>query len=174
METYSTFDESKHLIRNFDTKKFESLRDWALGWELLKTIDIATDQNKSEIELSKRLSPGQKALYFFWYLDAEVNEGEFLEFYESGYHKYIAPIKEGLKLIDDQEMLDLVTEADQEYSLHEKDFKKNNKAGNWDLLDERLLKFDEFDNRYADLRDQTMKRIERYIRSNPNEFVKLT
>ncbi len=174
METYSTFDESKHLIRNLDTKKFETLHDWALGWELLKTIDIATDQNKSEIELSKRLSPGQKALYFFWYLDAEVNEGEFLEFYESGYNKYIAPIKEGLKLIDDLEMLTLVTEADQEYALHEKDLKENSKAGNWDLLDERLLKFDEYDDRYADLRDQTMKKLEHYIRSNPQEFVKLT
>jgi hypothetical protein len=173
METYSTFDSSKHLLRTFEARKFNKNHMWDLGWELLKTIDVATDQNKAEIELSTRLSPGQKALYFFWYLDAEVAEGEFLEFYEHGYGKYIAPIKEGLKLIDEQDMLQLVTEADAQYTLHEKDFKEKHKAGSWDLLDEDLLKFDAFDERYNNLRDLTMKQLEKYIRTNPAEFVTL-
>jgi uncharacterized protein YwqG len=33
---------------------------------------------------SKRLSPGQKALFFIWYLDAEVTNGGFIQFYWNG------------------------------------------------------------------------------------------
>jgi len=174
MELYNTFNEADHLVRNIDKSKFEHLHTWDLGWELLQTIDIATDKGKSEIDLSRRLSPGQKALYFFWYLDAEVDDGEFIAFYEAGYVKYIPPIKEGLKLIGDWHMLDLVEAVHDEYLLHEKELKEKGKLNNWDLLDEQLYKFDAFDERYAELREQTMQLLEDYIRKNVNEFVKLT
>jgi len=58
MESYSSFDKSNHLLPEFDKTKFDTLHGWDFGWKILEPINIAADQESSEIELSKRLSPG--------------------------------------------------------------------------------------------------------------------
>src|SRR5689334_9870885 len=85
MDTYQQFDSSIHLQPAIDKTRFDTTQGWDFGWMLLEPINIATDQENSEIELSKRLSKGQKALYFIWYLDAEVTNGGFIQFYWNGY-----------------------------------------------------------------------------------------
>ncbi|RZK02935.1 MAG: hypothetical protein EOO46_18225 [Flavobacterium sp.] len=77
---YNEFDSANHLKPDFDRKQFQELNGSDLGWELLEPINIAADDQDSEIELSKRLSPGQKALYFIWYLDGQVTNGGFIQF----------------------------------------------------------------------------------------------
>ena len=114
VELYNTFDKDNHLRPDFNKSAFDSLHSWDFGWAILEPMNIAPDKEK-EKELSKRLSPGQKALYFFWYLDAEVTNGGFIQFYWNGYRQYIQPILDGLKLIDDTALIDLITKADQEY-----------------------------------------------------------
>src|SRR5262245_38855970 len=122
METYSTFNKSNHLRPDFSKHKFETLQSWEFGWELLQQINIATNQEDSEAELSRRLSPGQKALYFFWYLDGQVTNGGFIQFYWNGYRKYYSAILQGLQLICDDDMLQLVKNAEKEFFLNEKLF----------------------------------------------------
>ena len=105
MELYNTFDEANHLQPVFDKAKFSTLHGWDFGWAILEPINIAKG-DEDEIELSRRFSPGQKALYFIWYLDAEVTNGGFIQFYWNDYRKYISPILQGLKLIGDTSMFD--------------------------------------------------------------------
>src|SRR5687768_2712285 len=106
MNDYNTFDQKNHLLTEIEKVQFETLNGWDFGWALLEPIDISTDDEGSELELANRLSPGQKALYFFWYLDAQVTNGGFIQFYWNNYRKYIKPIKIGLQLIQDNQMLE--------------------------------------------------------------------
>ena len=115
MYTYQQFDSSNHLQPTIDKTRFDTTHGWDFGWMLLEPTNIATDQENSEIELSKRLSRGQKALYFIWYLDAEVTNGGFIQFYWNGYGKYVSAIKDGLNLIGDSNIINIVQGADQAY-----------------------------------------------------------
>lgn len=170
---YNQFDPSNHLKPDFNRSKFESLKGWDLGWELLEPINIATDKEESELELSRRLSHGQKALYFFWYLDAQVTNGGFIQFYWNGYRKYLTPILDGLNLLGDAEMVDLIHKADEEYLTHQKEFEKQQELDDWEPLYDQLPKFDEYDDIFYKLHDRTMSLLEEYARKNTHEFVTL-
>jgi hypothetical protein len=173
LDRYNFFDKSIHLLPEFDRTKFDTMHSWEFGWNLLEPINLATDQENSEIQLSKRLSPGQKGLYFIWYLDEEVTNGGFIQFYWNGYRKYIPPIINGLRLIGDDEMLSLVQKADQEYLIEEKEFEKQKRSGDWSSLYENLKKFSVYDSIYYKIHDTTMLKIEKYARMHPDEFVML-
>jgi hypothetical protein len=172
IELYNTFNKENHLRPDFNKVTFHTLHSWDFGWAILKPLNIAPDNDK-EILLSKRLSPGQKALYFFWYLDAEVTNGGFIQFYWNGNRQYIPPIIAGLKLIGDSELLDLVKKADQEYLANKVKFDSQRQKDNWEPLYNDLKAFEMFDEHYYKIHDRTMELIENYARQNPNEFVNL-
>ena len=170
---YNEFDSANHLKPDFSKVKFQELTGSDLGWELLEPINIATDDERSEIELCKRLSPGQKALYFIWYLDGQVTNGGFIQFYWNGYRKYIDPILEGLKLIGDDVMYELVKKADKEYLSNQDKFFKYQELDDSETLYDELTQFDDFDESYYEQNDEMMSLLEQYARKNPEEFVNL-
>lgn len=169
---YDTFDKPNHLLPNLDKGKFDTTHGWQLGWTLLEPINIANGEEEEEL-LSRRLSPGQKALYFIWYLDAEVTNGGFIQFYWNGYRKYLQPIREGLKLIKDTSMLTLVEAADKEYVTQKDAFDTQRKEEDWSPLYDKLGNFKVHDSIYFAMHDSTMALMENYIRKQPNEFAKL-
>ena len=171
MEQFNTFDKENHLTPLFAKTKFDSLHGWELGWEILKPINNAKDDEDEKLR-SRRLSPGQKALYFIWYLDGQVTNGGFIQFYWNDYHKYLPPIIDGLKLIGDTSMLVLVEKVDKEYLANEDKFSLQKKRNDIEPLYESLKHFDEFDNTYYKSRDNTMLLIEKYARRHSTEFVK--
>ena len=83
------------------------------------------------------------------------------------------PIQQGLKLVGDIQMLDLVDKADQEYLINKNHFELQRKLGDWSPPYDNLKKFDEYDSIYYKIHDNTMRLIEKYARANPDEFVKL-
>jgi hypothetical protein len=166
-------EDTGRLLPDFDKSKFDSLHGWNFGWEILKPINLATDQEESEFRLSKRFSPGQKALYYIWYLDEEVTNGGFIQFYWNGYRKYIPLIQDGLQLIGHKEMLEIVQKADNEYMLHKDKFDSLRKSDNWEPLYDNLKNFDVYDSIYYQIHDKTMDLIEAYVRNHPGEFVNL-
>lgn len=172
MELYNTFDKDKHLQPPFDKSKFDTLHGWDFGWEILEPINTAKG-DQDEIQLSKRFSPGQKALYFIWHLDAQVTNGGFIQFYCNGYRQYLSPIIDGLLLIGDTSMFNLVNNADKEYLANKEKFDSEKLKGDWEPLYDNLKKFEEFDSIYYKRHDRTMELIEKYARQNPNDFVKL-
>ncbi|HEY2582139.1 MAG TPA: DUF4375 domain-containing protein [Mucilaginibacter sp.] len=172
MKLYNTFEKENHLKPNFEKTEFESLHSWDFGWAILEPINIAEDQEEDK-SLSKRFSPGQKALYFFWYLDGQVTNGGFVQFYLNGYRKYLYPIIEGLKLIGDDNLLHLLEMADIEYLSHINKFELANKEGKIGSLYTQLTKFEEFNTAYYEINNTTMELIEKYARQNPGDFVNL-
>src|SRR5687767_12523777 len=87
-DLYNIFDKEDHLRPAFNKTDFDTLHGWDLGWELLEPINIAKNV-KHEKKLARRFSPGQKALYFTWYLDAEVENGGFIQFFWNYDRQYI-------------------------------------------------------------------------------------
>lgn len=172
MKVYSTFDRSNHLQPGFDRAAWDSLHGWDFGWAILEPINIAASRDEEE-ELSKRFAPGQKALYFFWYLDAQVTNGGFIQFYWNDYRMYVPTIREGLKLIGDKELLQLLDKVDLEYLTHKDAFDKQKVADDWSPLYQDLSKFDAYDQTYFEIHDRTMELIEQYARLHPEEFVNL-
>jgi hypothetical protein len=169
-DTYTASDKGQQLRPEFSKLKFDTLHNWDFGWTILEPINLAKSRADDK-ELSKSFSSGQKALYFFWYLDEEVTNGGFIQFYANEYREYLPLIKKGLILIGDQEMIDLISKAD-EYYLNNKDsfdeLKKNNKQ---ELIFSKLEKFNEYDEAYYKIHDNTMKFLEKYARKHPYEFV---
>jgi len=172
MDEFSVFNKSNHLKPEFDKLKFDSLHDWELGWEILKPIDKAKS-DEHEKELSKQFSPGQKALYFFWYLDAQVTNGGFIQFYWNGYRRYLPTILKGLELLEDKDLIGLITKVDKEYLSNLKTFEKHRELNDWEPLYKNLTEFEKYDSIYYSIHDNTMKKIEKYIRLHPDDFVTL-
>ena len=170
MELYNIFEKGKHLRPKVSKSEFENSNGWEFGWLILKGINIASNK-EAEKELFKRLSPGQKALYFFWYLDVQVTNGGFIQFYWNGYRMYLPPIIEGLKLIDDKVLLGLVEKADKEYLINKEKFELQKEQGDWEPLYDQLTKFDEYDSAYYKIHNSTMELFEKLIRLNPDQFV---
>jgi hypothetical protein len=165
---YGIFDEGNHLKPNFAKSEFDSLSSWDFGWAILEPINLGADD---EIGLSKRLSPGQKALYFFWYLDGEVTNGGFIQFYWNGKRKYLPAIIKGLELIGDRDMLNLVDKADKLYTKNKGKFDSGKTQEDFSKLYDDLIEFDDLDGIFYDKHYKTMDLIEKYARQNPDEFV---
>lgn len=173
IENYVIFEEENHLKPDLEKAQFDSLNSWDLAWAILEPINIATDAENEKL-LSKRFSRGQKSIYFFWYLDGEVTNGGFIQFYWNNNRKYLPPILEGLKLIGDFEMIKLVEKADELYMKNKVKFDNGQKQDDFEKLYEELKEFDNLDDLYYDINDNTMDLIEKYIRGNVEEFVNLT
>jgi hypothetical protein len=171
MEFYDTFDKNNHLQPLFDKKKFDTLHSWDFGWAVLEPISISKGDEDEKL-LAKRFSAGQKTLYFIWYLDAEVTNGGFIQFYWNGYRKYIPPILDGLKLIGDTSMSNLVQKADKEYLAYQGMFTLQRQKDDWEPLYDSLKNFEKNDSVYYATHDTTMELIERYARQHPEEFVR--
>lgn len=170
---WDKFDKENHLRPTLDRAQFDTLKGWDFGWILLEPIDISKDQDEDEVRVTTRYSSGQKALHFFWYLDAQVTNGGFIQCYLNGYGRYVPALIEGLKFIDDKKMLDLVLKADSLYLQNKVRFDKQTEKieeEGWGTLYDDLKGFDELDKEYYKLDEMTMEIIENYAQKNPNEF----
>lgn len=168
---FKYFDPDNQLRPIINKRKISKLDDWELGWEILEPINIATTR-RSEINLAKRLSAGQKALYFFWYLDAEIENGGFIQFYFNKTDHYFPSILEGLIFIKDKPMIKLLNDAETLFKKNEKYFIRAKTVKAFSKLYETIPGFSKLDDKYYKLRDKTIARIVEYFKENPKEFIK--
>src|SRR5687767_6879013 len=84
-DPYWEFDKEKHFRPKLSKGDFFKLTGFDFGWFVLEPISIFVKDKEHEIERGKSLSYGQKALYYWWYVDAQVTNGGFVQFYYNGY-----------------------------------------------------------------------------------------
>lgn len=171
-DPYWEFNESQHFRPKLDKGDFFKLSGFDFGWFVLEPISEYIQDAKGELSKGKNLSYGQKALYYWWYVDAQVNNGGFTQYYYNDYGKYTPTIIKALKHIGDDKMAELVNRS---YELYLKENRKIKDArlGGWEEfsnLYKEIKDFDDLDGEYYNLNNQTMKIIENYIRKNPNEI----
>ncbi len=171
-DPYWNFDESRHFRPNLVKGEFFKLTGFDFGWYVLEPISEYIKDEKGELKKGNTLSYGQKALYYWWYVDAQVTNGGFTQFYYNGYGKYVPTIIKGLKHIGDNKMAGLVNRSYDIYLKENKKIKDARKGGlqEFSNLYKEIEDFDELDDEYYDLNEKTMKIIENYIRKNPNEI----
>jgi len=171
-DPYWEFDQTKHFRPKLNKGDFFKLTGSDFCWFVLEPISDYVQDRKGELTKGKTLSFGQKALYYWWYVDAQVTNGGFTQFYYNDYGKYVPTIIKGLKHIGDIKMAELVNRS---YELYLKENKKIKDARQGGLeafsnLYKEIKDFDNLDEEYYNLNDQTMKNIETYFRNNPNEI----
>lgn len=170
IDYFSGYDPDNQLRPKINRADFFRSTEFDFGWLILEPICIV-ESREEEPELVKRFSAGQKALYFWWYLDGQVNNGGFVQFYYNGFEIYVPAIIKGLEHIGDKEMVELVKGAHNIYLDNKKLIDKARKKDLFgsDLYD-RLDKLSEFDDRYYEINSQTMLLMEKYAKQHPNEF----
>jgi len=172
IDPYWEFNESEHFRPKLNRDDFFKLTGFDFGWFVLEPISEYIKNRKGELKKSKNLSYAQKALYYWWYVDAQVNNGGFTQYYYNDYGKYTPTIIKALNHIGDDKMAELINRS---YELYLKENKKikNAQFGSWEEfsnLYKEIKDFDDLSYEYFNLNNQTMKNIENYIRKNPNEI----
>ena len=170
-DPYWEFDQQIHFRPKLHKGDFFKLTGFDFGWFVLEPISKFVKDRTHEIEKGKSLSYGQKALYYLWYLDGQVKNGGFVQLYYNGYGVYVPTIIKSLEYIGDKTMAGLIQSAE---NIYQKNKKLMDKAREKDLfgsdLYERLEEMSVLDDEYYKLNDQTMTKIEKYIRKHPNEI----
>lgn len=170
-DPYWEFDKQTHFRPKLNKGDFFKLTGFDFGWFVLEPISKFVKDRTHEIEKGKSLSYGQKALYYWWYIDGQVTNGGFIQFYYNGYGSYVPTIIKSLEYIGDKKMAELIQRAE---NIYQKNKKLMDKAREKDLfgsgLYEKLEEMSALDDEYYELNDKTMTKIEKYIRKNPNEI----
>ncbi|WP_178988265.1 DMP19 family protein [Winogradskyella schleiferi] len=170
-DPYWEFNENNHFRPQLNKGDFYKLSGYDFGWFVLEPLSNFVEDKEHEIEKTKSFSYGQKALYYWWYLDAQVTNGGFVQFYYNGYESYVPTIIKGMEYIGDKKMADLVKRADK---IYQKNKKLVDKAQESDLFGsdiyDRLDELSFLDDEYYDINEKTMLLLENYIRKNPSEI----
>ena|SRR5688572_24823300 len=168
---FTEFNEKKHFRSKVDWNKVKKLKDEDFIWEILEPISIMIRDLDHEEERVKRLSPGQKALHFFWYLDAQVTNGGFIQFYFNGYEAYLPSLKKGLEVIGYKKLLSVVTKSEELYDKHIKEFKGRRTAKLLSSLYSKLPEFGKLDDWYYSNEKEHYAFFDKYIRKNIDDFI---
>jgi antitoxin component YwqK of YwqJK toxin-antitoxin module len=170
-DPYWEFEKQTHFRPRLNKGDFFRLNGFDFGWFVLEPISKFIEDKDHEIEKGKSLSYGQKCIHYWWYVNAEVTNGGFIQFYYNGYGPYVPTIIKGLEYIGDKKMAELIQRAE---SIYQKNKKVIDKAREKDLFDselyQKLEEMSALDDEYYKLNDKTMAKIEKYIRKNPNEI----
>jgi hypothetical protein len=169
---------------NLTKGQFEDLHGKELGWELIKPAiqQVRGRSLEKKKEVYESLTPGQKSLFSFWILHGHTQAG-WIQFFLEGYTQYIPVIRHGFAQIDDQAMLANLHAAEQLFADHtqsletgsfspEKPFPADrNKRTDWNSLRQKFVPLDHA--LWLNL-DETIQKLEEYIRANPDQFVIFT
>ena len=120
-DPYWEFDPSKHFRPKLNKGEFFKLSGFDFAWFVLDPISEFIRDPKGELTKGNTLSYAQKALYYWWYVDAQVTNGGFTQYYYNEYGKYTPTIIKALKHIGDDLMAELINRS---YELYLKENKK--------------------------------------------------
>jgi hypothetical protein len=165
---WKSTDNENQLRPELNKNEFEEMSGFDFGWYILEPIDIENEPAKI-FKLTNQFSPIQKTLYFFWFLDAQVTNGGFVQFYWNGYGIYIPAIMEGLKVTNDVELIKLLKAVEYYYFINMKTFNKYQEDKNYNGLENALPYFKDFNSIYYDLNEKSMELIEKYAKQNPEQ-----
>lgn len=141
-----------------DLGDFYQLKGEKFCWLILAPIAYRIHQSDDKEAAIRKLSDGQKALFYWWYLKTHTGWG-LGRFLELGFGGYLPIIIDGLKLIGNKEGVKLLEEV---YSAISKE------ASHYSLEDTLLEKFNK--EQYDSFSENEVL-FEEYIRANPDDFI---
>jgi Domain of unknown function (DUF4375) len=168
---FPDFNKAKHFRGKVKWNDIKDLSGSDFLWEILEPVSLMIKDAKYEETRVKRLSPNQKALYFFWYLDEQVTNGGFIQFYWNGYELYLPSIKKGLELMGYKDLLKRVIQSETEYDRHIDKFAKWREKGDWEWLYGNLKEFGKIDDWYYSREEKHYSMVETFVRQNIDDFI---
>jgi len=171
-DPYWEFDKKNHYKPNLNKNEFFALTGFDFNWFVLEPLSDYLEDEESELSKGKNLSYGQKALYYLWYVDGQVSNGGFIQYYYNGYGKYTPTLIKALKYVGDNKMADIINNS-YEIFLKENIRFENAKIGeseDFASLYKGIKEFEYLDTEYYNSNEESLKKLEIYIRKNPNEF----
>jgi Domain of unknown function (DUF4375) len=168
---FQDFTEAKHFRGKVKWDTIKDLTGSDFLWEILEPISLMIKDTKHEEARAKRLSPNQKALHFFWYLDGQVTNGGFIQFYWNGYELYLPSIKKGLELMGCNDLLEKLVASELEYDKHITEFEKWRAKGDWEWLYDNLKEFDKLDDWYYSKNEDMYATIEHFVKQHIDDFI---
>ena len=171
IDFFQEFDKSKHFKSKVNWAEISELNGSDFLWEVLEPISTMIKDQKYELTRAKRLSPSQKALHFFWYLDGQVTNGGFIQFYFNGFEVYLPSLKKGLELIGYTDLLKKVIKSEKEYNKHIDKFNEWREKEDWEWLYDNLKEFDKLDVWYYSKEETHYSTLEKFVRNNIDDFI---
>ncbi|MCB9334947.1 MAG: DMP19 family protein [Flavobacteriales bacterium] len=168
---FDTFFEefnNRPIYKNLTQEIIDTISDDNLIQTVYDNIELIGDE--------KKLSNGQKAIYSIWWVEAEVNNGGFNQFYFNSSSKYSQMAYDGFKLIGAVKFAELMNTANNLYEENKEELAKYDDGtlqGFSDSYDDNPL--NELDTKFYKLYDEEdLYALQiKYIRSNVNEFISL-
>lgn len=167
---FQDFIQTKHFRGKVKWDDIKDLTGADFLWEILEPVSIMIESSEYEESRVKQLSPSQKALHFFWYLDGQVTNGGFIQFYYNGYELYLPAIKKGLKLMDYEDLLQVVVRSEKEYDKHIEKFEEWRQKEDWEWLYDNLQEFEKLDDLYY-AQKQRYSLMEKFVRQHIDDFI---
>jgi antitoxin component YwqK of YwqJK toxin-antitoxin module len=171
-DPYWEFDKANHYRPSLNKDDFYKFTGFDFGSFIFDPLAEYIGEIKYEKERCKAFSYGQKAAFYWFLLDMQVTNGGFIQYYFNDYGKYTPTIIKSLKHIGDLTMAELVNRSYELYLRDTKKLKQARAAGLEGLsgLYDQLEGFEELDDEYYKLHEETMENLENYIRKHPAEF----
>lgn len=175
-DEFANIDNSLVFKPDISKIDYYRLREMDFNWEILKPLSAKVSSYCETNQVNHRvgikiLNEEQKALYFWWYLDAQVTNGGFSQFIYNGYDKYFPAILKGLKLLPNKEYYNLVEKVYLYYiqeSLENLDRDKVDYFKNKFYENDFLSKADAL---YFKFNDRLYSDFEDFIRENQTKFI---
>lgn len=171
LNKFSEFQEENHFKSMMTKERFDTLHRWEFAWAVIDPVLVMIESTPFEYQRVKRLASGQKALYFFLKTDEQVKNGGFIQLYWNGLEGNIPPLKEGLSLIKDREMLSLVKNADKYYHQNKPIFESATDVESFNALYDECPEFKKMTEKYMELREKSVAKFEKYAKKNSEQFV---
>ncbi len=171
LNNFSEFHKENHFKSEMTKASFDTLHRWEFAWAVIDPVLVMIESTPFEYQRVKRLASGQKALYFFLQTDEQVKNGGFVQFYWNGLEGNVPPLKEGLSLIKDKEMLNLIKDADKYYRKNKDIFEKATDVESFNALYDECPEFKRMTERYMELREVSIDKFEKYAKKNSHQFV---
>jgi hypothetical protein len=170
---FVVFDSLEHFRPVIEKVGTENLHGYDFCWEYARPIALMVEDVSFDETRAKQLSAAQKTLHFFWYLDGEVSNGGFTQYFWNDYEKYLPATIDGLKNIGDTNMANLLTAVQTDFLENKRLFIRNKKDNAFAETYEKLAWQEKFDNPYRAIRENTFKQLEQYIRKHPKQFAEI-
>jgi hypothetical protein len=157
----------------FSADILQAIPDGELEYAIVDHVSCKITNYENPLPVLTNLSKGMQMVYSTWWVDAEVNNGGFNQFYwnSSGKLKNIA--LEGFKILGAEEHYKLMAEANQIQEQQESRTGKLRQNGSLKDLSKSYKNnpLNALDTRFYELKENVGARRIKYIREHVEEFV---
>ena len=155
------------LVKIPDDELQEAVLDY-----ILSKID---SREEKELEIVRGLAKSFQMLYSTWFLQAEVNNGGFSQYFWNSRSQFSKEALQGLRVIGAAEYADLLGKATAVYNKHASKLEKLRSRGTNEAFSQhqKILNLEPLEDRFYTLEEGRILdnlRI-KYIREHPDEFV---